>query len=318
MTRIWVIGGTTFDVLTSGLARLPEVDPAGDEFTDTSLVHLEEAPVQSVGGNGGNLAVTLARLGAKTHLCTSLGDDALGRSLVAWLEEAGCELSLLPPRQTSFNFVATDVEGRRRSFFFPVALDTGSALKLLDRTRFDTGDHLALAGYPHPSPIVLASWAERARAAGATVSLDICPVTARFSLSSLVPLLPHLDILFCNQRELAALDTEQDPRRLTDYLSRDSGVGLVLKRGPAGAAFFGGDERIEVPAHPSNARITVGAGDSFDAGFIYSKYRQGVAAEVSLRFASALVAHVLEKGRGVSGAPTAAEVRLFQETHNGQ
>jgi len=316
MNTVRVIGGSTFDVLAPGLRRLPKVDPAGDEFTDRSLVHLEEPPLLSVGGNGGNLAFTLARLGANTQLCTSLGDDPLGRLLVAMFEEAGCELSLVPPRRTSFNFVAMDMEGRRRSYFYPVTLDTEFSVRLLDRTAFDERDHLALTGYPHPHPVVLTAWADRARSAGATVSLDIGPVTARFSLSNLVPLLPHIDVLFCNQRELAALDHRRTPSRTADYLSRELRLGLILKRGREGSEFIGRDERIAVPAIPADARVTVGAGDAFDAGFIYAKFTEGRDIEASMRFASALVAQILDNGRGVSGVPTATAVHpLPQSDH---
>jgi sugar/nucleoside kinase (ribokinase family) len=219
MSTISVVGGSTFDVLAPGLSHFPEIDPAGDEFTDRSLVHLEEPPVLSVGGNGGNLAFTLARLGSVTQLFTSLGDDALGRWLAGQLESVGCELSLQPPSRTSFNFVATNREGKRRSYFYPVTPDSEAGLELLERTRFEPGDHLALTGYPHPHPVVLTAWADRAHFAGATVSLDIGPVTAAFDLSHLAPLLPHVDLLFCNQVELAALDHREDPSLIADRLS---------------------------------------------------------------------------------------------------
>jgi sugar/nucleoside kinase (ribokinase family) len=316
MSTVSVVGGSTFDVLAPGLSRLPEIDPAGDEFTDRSLVHLEEPPVLSVGGNGGNLAFTLARLGSVTRLFTSLGDDALGRWLAGQLELAGCELSLVPPSSTSFNFVVTNRDGKRRSYFYPVTLDSEAGLELVERTRFEPGDHLALTGYPHPHPVLLTAWAERAHSAGATVSLDIGPVTAGFGLSDLGPLLPYVDLIFCNQVELAALDHREDPSRIADRLSRELGLGVVLKKGRSGSEFIGRERRISVPAVPTDARVTVGAGDAFDAGFIHSTVTDGRDIEMSLRFATAVVAHILAEGRGVGGAPTASAVYAsFRSNH---
>src|SRR6266567_1752514 len=126
MSRVWILGGATFDLLASGLARLPDVDSAGDEFTERSLVHLPTAPVISVGGNGANEAYVLARLGAAVHLFTSIGDDPLGSALLQSLRDAGCEVTCIPPRRTSVNFVATDGSGGRRSFFFPVVIDASA------------------------------------------------------------------------------------------------------------------------------------------------------------------------------------------------
>jgi sugar/nucleoside kinase (ribokinase family) len=315
MTTIRVVGGTTFDVFASSLSRLPEVDDAGDEFTQRSLVHLEHAPALSVGGNAGNIAFVLSRLGVDTHLYTSLGHDPLGRWLAAMLEETGCEVSPLPPRQTSFNFVATDVRGGRRSYFHPVQLETESALRLLDSTPIGASDHLVLAGYPHPPVAVLKAWASRAHASGASVSLDIGPATAGVTLSALVHLLPHLDLLFCNERELVALDTGERPSSIADYLAREVGLGLVIKRGQVGSEFIGRNERITMPATPIQARITVGAGDAFDAGVIHARFKEEADMAKSLRFATALVAFILRRGRGVAGAPTASEVPIPVPSH---
>lgn len=316
MSTVWVVGGSTFDVLAAGLSRFPDIDPAGDEFTDRSLVHLEEPPVVSVGGNGGNLAFTLARLGSVTQLFTAVGDDPLGRWLTDQLEVAGCELSLLPPSRTSFNFVATNRAGKRRSYFYPVTPDTETGLELLEQTRLRSGDHLALTGYPHPHLVMLNAWAHRAHSAGATVSLDIGPVTAGLRLSDLLPLLPDVDLLFCNQAELAALDDREDPARIVERLSRELGMGVAVKKGRSGSEFIGREQHISMPVKPIDARVTVGAGDAFNAGFIHSKFTEGHDIERSLGFATAVVAHILTEGRGIRGAPTASEIHAeFRSNH---
>src|SRR5690606_26990531 len=104
---------------------------------------------------------------------------------------------------------------------------------------------------------------------------DIGPVTAALGLSDLAPLLPDLDLLFCNQVELAALDHRNDPSQIAVRLSQELGLGLVLKKGREGAEFIGRGHRISVPAVPTDARVTVGAGDAFDAGFIHSTVIEG-------------------------------------------
>jgi sugar/nucleoside kinase (ribokinase family) len=48
---------------------------------------------------------------------------------------------------------------------------------------------------------------------------------------------------------------------------------LVIKRGSAGASLLTGSERIDSPAFPVEANLTVGAGDSFSAALLYGACR---------------------------------------------
>jgi sugar/nucleoside kinase (ribokinase family) len=303
-----VLGGATFDLHVTGLPRLPTVDRLGDEFTDQSLLHLSCAPVQSVGGNAGNIAYVLGRLGAPVRLYTAIGDDPLGRALRRWLADVGCETTLVGPERTSVNFVATDDTGGRTSYFYPVALDRAATLALCKDARFRPGDHLALAGYPHPETDVLHHWVDRARAAGATVSLDIGPTSAGFRLPALLRLADEIDIVFCNERELSALDSSRRPEDLADQVAARLHIGLVIKRGASGCEFRGGPGYFTLPAARVPARSTVGAGDAFDAGFIHATVLGGRSIASGLGFSSALVALMLERGRGVNGAPTSREI----------
>ena len=312
---VTVLGGTTLDLLAAGLPRLPAADEAGDEFTDRSLVHLPTAPVVTIGGNGGNAAYALARLGCPVHLVTSLGRDPLGQAALGWLEAAGCQVTLLPPELTSVNVSATDTAARRACFFFPVATDREAALACLDGFRFQPGDHLLVTGYPHPEEEVTAAWAARARQAGATVSLDVGPAVAGFTLDRLEPLLDLLDLLFCNERELAVLAAGQDGEALAERLATALGEGLVVKRGAAGATFHGRAGRAHVPAFRVPATVTVGAGDTFNAGVVFASLARPAPPRERLRFGAATAALMLQAGRGVLGAPTSAEVEAFLARH---
>jgi sugar/nucleoside kinase (ribokinase family) len=63
------------------------------------------------------------------------------------------------------------------------------------------------------------------------------------------------DLLLANEDELAAID---------EIAFRE----LVIKRGPRGATWTDGERRLDVPAAPTDARDTTGAGDAFAAGFL--------------------------------------------------
>jgi sugar/nucleoside kinase (ribokinase family) len=307
----FAVGGTTFDLLASGLQELPRADSAGDEFTDRSLVHLPQTPVTTVGGNAGNAAYALARLGCPVHLVTPLAEDLFGRQLCSWLAEAGCQVWALPASETSINVVATDLAYRRVSFFRPVEVDAAAALDALDRLPLASGDHVLLTGYPHPPDEVLLAWASRARHVGASVALDIGPGVAGLTISRLVPLLSTVDVLFGTRAEVSMVDVRSGPDEMADRLAMMVLSGLVVKDGAAGAEFRSPRRRVRVPAFPVDAASSVGAGDVFDAAYIAAEATDPAR---RLRFAAAAAALMLHRRRGVRGTPSRADIEKFLQT----
>jgi sugar/nucleoside kinase (ribokinase family) len=61
---------------------------------------------------------------------------------------------------------------------------------------------------------------------------------------------------------------------------------------------------------------TTGAGDSFDAGFIYRRVVEGRSEADSLRFANACGAIAVTRVGGASSVPSAAEVESFMASNH--
>ncbi len=311
-TTIHVVGGTTFDLLAVGLSALPRNDAGVDEFTESSLAHLPQPFVPTVGGNGGNIAFTASRLGAKVVLVTPLGDDLFAQWLRGELAGAGVEVREVSPDETSVNVVATDQAGRRLSLFRPVTPSTEKLLEVARHHWMAPGDMLVMAGYPHPAPTALRAWAEAASEAGARVALDIGPPTAHLRRDQLRGVLPFVDLLLANEVELGGLVDAGEPqlREITEQLVADFGLAVVVKRGGRGAVHVDASEVLEVPAFEVAPGSTVGAGDAFDAGLVHA-VTQDLPARRAVAFGAATAALVLDRGRGVLGAPVAAEVHQF-------
>ena len=85
--------------------------------------------------------------------------------------------------------------------------------------------------------------------------------------------------------------------------------GVVVKRGRKGATVFTADHDFDLPAPAVDVTTTVGAGDTFDGGFLAALMRGRSPCEAA-EFATAVVAVVLERGRGVVAAPTMAEIPM--------
>jgi sugar/nucleoside kinase (ribokinase family) len=148
------------------------------------------------------------------------------------------------------------------------------------------------------------------QAAGIT-ALDIGPaIGAPVTLAELAPLLPDVDYLIANQHELAVLTGTEDLDAAGQQILAAGAKFVVLKRGKAGASVFGAEIRIAVPGFQVPAKQSVGAGDSFNVGFLYG-VQQGWPLEQALRFGNAVAALVVSSRRGVLDSPTLAAVEEF-------
>lgn len=298
-----VVGATCMDVLLPSVPRLPHGSSGVDEFTDASLVHVDRPPVITIGGNGGNTSVALASLGARVRLVTTWGSDVAGAQVARWLGETTCEvvdLRLHP--STALNVTANAADGTRLTFFHGPGFGDGRSDALVGACACTRGDVLLLTGYPHPSLADMATVASTARDAGARVALDIGPAVAGFDLQALQPLLPYLDLLFCNESELLGLLPGQPAEEVLRRVARQVRGGVVVKRGPKGAAYRAVGGTVEVDTVPIEDVSTVGAGDVFDAGFLHA-WAAGAEPREALRAGCATATETLRRGGDVLSLP---------------
>jgi sugar/nucleoside kinase (ribokinase family) len=113
----------------------------------------------------------------------------------------------------------------------------------------------------------------RLKAKGLSISLDTNDDPEDLWDGGLKDLLKHVDILLPNEREAAKItgieDVEMAVKRLAEMVPL-----VVVKLGSKGALAQRGKERFTSPALQVTAVDAVGAGDSFDAGFL-NQYLRG-------------------------------------------
>ncbi|MGI9175663.1 MAG: carbohydrate kinase family protein [Rhodothermales bacterium] len=309
-----VIGTTNADLIVSGMERWPRGE--GDEFTASSLVFCDEPLAMILGGNGGNSAYVLARLGAPVALASAIGTDPLGDTLAAWLADVGVEMGALvrsAAHATASTTILVDPAEHRLSFHHPGASWAFEAADVRSDL-IEQADVLLASSYPllkrwRPDGFrqVLAS----AHRHGATTALDIGPAIGEpATLDELAPLLPDVDYLIANAYELAVC-TGTD--RVEEGMARALEAGaacVVVKKGKAGTVRADKAEAEAVPGFPVEARTTVGAGDAFNAGFLFG-IREDWGLSRSVRFGNATAALVVSAAQGVLGAPDRAHVQAL-------
>jgi sugar/nucleoside kinase (ribokinase family) len=278
-----VIGDCNADLLVSG----GDVVPAfGQEERLVDQANL------TIGGSGGIFAAGAARLGLRVAMVGVLGDDVFGRFMRDSLAARGVDLSAVRTHATLPTGLSIHLlRGDDRAI-----LTNPGTIPVLRSEDIDV-DMLRSARHIHVSAYFLQSglWAglpallRAARDAGATVSLDPNWDPAGTWDQGLSAATELLDVLLPNDTEAIALararvcagqaqvpgTAVEAARALATGAPGDPGgpasaAAVVVKLGADGAlAAFPDGRLIQVPAVPDvNPVDTVGAGDSFDAGYL--------------------------------------------------
>jgi len=137
----------------------------------------------------------------------------------------------------------------------------------------------------------------------ATVSLDTGWHPSWLSDARALDWLSPIDIFFPNQPEAALITGESTPERILQRFA-DAGVRRVaLKLGSQGAALLWDGKTYYAGPHPVTPIETTGAGDCFNAGFLY-EWLRGATPETCLRTANICGALSTQSPGGIEGFPS--------------
>lgn len=244
-----------------------------------------------VGGEAVNEAMAAAKLGLKTGILCSLGEDEAGEMILRALHRCGVDTSRIlrtaeHPTPVTTMFVRADgtrksiTNGAHRYNFHPER----------DAARFADARALILGSLfraPFDDPEIVLSVLHEAKAAGQIVFADTKLPNFRFlTLGDLRGALPLIDYLTPNEDEATYYSGKKEPEAMADVFL-DRGVkNVIIKLGSRGCFFKNAEESILLPACDVPAVDATGAGDNFIAGFV-SELLRGASHTEALRFANA-------------------------------
>lgn len=252
-----VVGDANPDVL---LAGAPAVPPYGQAET------LVASGTLALGGSAAIVAHGAARLGISTALAAQVGRDAAGDFVLDALTSVGVDIAAVtrhPDLPTALTVCLGGPDGDRAILTAP------GCLAGFDPPEFPRARHVHAASY-FLQPSLAARLPEllrAARAAGATTSLDTNhDPSGRWQLAP--GLLEVCDYVLPNEAEALALTGAATVDEALRAFA-DRGVATpVVKRGRHGAAALQEGNTHTARLAPLEPVDTVGAGDSFDAGFL--------------------------------------------------
>ncbi|WP_420641218.1 carbohydrate kinase family protein [Candidatus Leptofilum sp.] len=310
-----VIGTTTADIFVRGM---PTFAGLGDGFQANNLVFCDKPLLIIVGGNGANSAYVLGRLDVETALCSTIGQDELGDWLAQKLLTQNVRLEGLlrhPNRATSSSTILLD-NAENQSVFHHLGASETLALTPIHESLLARAAVLLCSSYtllPHMRSGGFSRALRLAHEAGGITALDIGPAIGEpVTTSEIKSLFPQLDYLIANTHELKECTQAKDWEDACAKLLGEGCACVVAKRGGEGVSLRSHHGNIDLPAIQVSGNISVGAGDSFNAGFLYACWKKR-SPQQALQFGSVVAAAVVAGQQGVFSAPSLAEVEAALE-----
>ncbi len=284
-----------FDLITMGRSSIDlYANEVGAAFADIKSF------AAYVGGSPTNIAVGAQRLGLRAAVLTAVGEDPVGDFILKFLQTERVETEFVrrkPGTRTSAVVLGIEPPDKFPLVYYrdncadnQLSIDDVLSTPVSECRVFEFSG-TGLSREPSRSANVFA--AEQARAAGATVVLDLDfrPNQwhdARAFGVTVRSVLPVVDIVLGTEDECKAV-TLTDPSQVNVSHSQISGARvagdveeavrsmqrrgprqIVVKRGEKGATLFPADQPPQdVPGFPVEVYNVLGAGDAFAAGFIY-------------------------------------------------
>ena len=258
---VYVYGDVNIDLVVPGVESLP---PFGSEV---------DVPVMEtfVGGGAALFTLGLAKLGMTPVFQGSIGKDMYGAYIRGLFRELGVDDSLLLDSDTQKTGISISFTTKKdRCFLTYRGTNEGLSLKYMDLSKVSYAKHVHVTGYAgrsnHEEYLDVL---KRIHEMGdVTVSFDVGWDTTEEWYEGIFDLLPMIDVLFMNETECQHYTRCEDIEAGARRLAEKAGMA-VIKLGKRGALAVKDGEVFAAPTYKVNVVDTTGAGDSFNAGFVY-------------------------------------------------
>ena len=304
---VCVVGEINPDLILYGLP--PQLKPEQESLISGFRLTL--------GSSSAIFAHNLAVLGTRVGMVSKIGVDQLGKIAFDALASAGVDVTRVSASSgaasTGLTVILTQPEHR----FILTYPGTMFELRYedLDLDYIFSARHLHLSSYFLHKALRprIADLFREAKAKGLSTSLDTNDDPENQWGDDLQRVLPFVDILFPNEREAKKIAATEDLERAIQNLSQICRM-VVVKLGAKGAIARKGTEEWRCVGMPVAFVDAVGAGDSFDAGYI-QRFLVGATPQKCLEFATVAGALSTTRPGGTEAFKDRSSVEEFFRSH---
>jgi sugar/nucleoside kinase (ribokinase family) len=303
-----------YDVLVAGEINVDLILTGSEVRPQFGHERLVQDATLTMGSSSVIFACQAARLGLRVGFVGMAGRDTFGDFMLAGMDERGIDVGpvvRLPGTKTGITVSLSEPRDRAMLTYEGTitALRAGDVPNdlIASARHLHVGSAFLQAGLLPGLPDLFG----RARALGVSTSLDTgCDPAERWD-GAVHAALRQADVFMPNEVEAPALTGAPTPEVALEVLAERVPV-VAVKLGARGALAASGSERTECSPFRMSVVDTTGAGDSFDAGFLYG-YLAGWPLERSLRLGCACGALSTRAAGGTASQGTLPEAMALVE-----
>ncbi len=296
---VYVTGDINVDLLVQGLDKLPL---PGQEINVNNIE-------LCVGGGAALFTLGLAKLGVNTVFDGVLGNDLYGRFILEELKSKSVDTSLIKQSQQNRTGISIALTNEKdRSFI--TYIGSNAEVELNIDHNISLAKHTHLTGYRggsnHESYIAAL---KKIKNCNMTVSFDVGWDDTGEWYEGIYEIISYVDVFFINEVEAVNYSkcavVEEAMKKFSSYCNN-----IVIKLGSKGSIAYKNGEIETAEAYKVKAVDTTGAGDSFNAGYIYG-FLKGENLKKCLMYGNACGALSVTEFGGNTGFPYEDELHKF-------
>ncbi|APF18434.1 PfkB domain protein [Caldithrix abyssi DSM 13497] len=282
------MGSVKYDVIVVGELNVDLILNKIDGFPEMGKEKLADQMTLTLGSSSAIFASNLSALGARVAFIGKIGHDQFGQLTLDSLQKKGVSTEFII-QDKNLNTGATIVlnyEEDRAMITHPGAMNH-LTIQDISAEQLKQARHLHFSSYFLQPGIKkdVGQLFRMARELGLTTSFDMqWDPEEKWELDA-ANILPYVDIFLPNRQELVYLTGQVNLKEAVHKLGANINT-VVVKLGNEGSHLFDGKTKKEIrlPAFKNEQVVdAIGAGDSFNAGFIF-KFIQGAPLEECQRF----------------------------------
>jgi len=272
--KLLVIGELNVDLILNNIKGFPKV---GTEIIADTMNF-------TLGSSSAIMASNISAMGINTSFCGIIGDDEFGKFVLEELQSKNVDTRFITKKsnlKTGITIVM-NYDQDRANITYCGAMNF-LTINDIPWESINTFSHFHLSSYFLQKGIKkdITNIFRKAKVAGLTTSLDLQYDPDHEWKFDYKSCLPYVDIFFPNKVELLALTKEINIDLAIEELRPHTNI-IALKLGEEGSRLISGEEEITLAPFLNDVyKDSIGAGDSFNAGFI-EKFLEGAPLEKCL------------------------------------
>ncbi|NCB92068.1 MAG: carbohydrate kinase family protein [Clostridia bacterium] len=301
---VYVYGDVNIDIVIPGVEKFPL--PGQEDEVDTMETF--------VGGGAALFTLGLGKLGLHPVFQGEVGDDCYGGLIRKQFTDHNVDDSLLKTSDTLKTGISLSFTNEKdRSFLTYRGTNEKICIEAVDIEKVKEASHIHITGYAGSAnhEAYLNVLKKIKSETEATVSFDVGWDSTGEWKKEIKELFPYIDVLFMNETEAIHYGHQDNAVKAAHDFSKTCGMA-VIKMGKAGSLAVKDGEEYMQASYTVKAVDTTGAGDSFNAGFVYG-FLSKKSIEECLKTGNACGALSVTALGGNTGFPTIERLNQFFE-----